>query len=449
VIAATLSEAASWVNGTLQGRDAKFSGVSTDTRRLVPGQLFAALRGPNFDAHEFLPQAAANGAVAALVERDLAAPLALLRITDSRLALGRLAAAWRQRFDIPVVAVTGSNGKTTVKEMLASILSHSGPLLVTRGNLNNDIGLPLTLFELSGSHRAAVLELGANHPTEIGYLGGLAKPSVAVINNAGPAHLEGFGTVEGVAHAKGELIGALGPSGIAVFNGDDEYVDVWRALCGDRRCFEFGFEAGCQIRGEMRAGGFDLLLGDERRTVRMPVPGRHNVMNALAAAAGAWAAGAAPDAIVAGLENAPSVPGRMQSLAGLHDSRLVDDTYNANPLSLDAALQTVSADRGQKWLVLGDMKELGADAAQLHRTAGERARALGFTRLYSLGSLAAEASRGFGGGGFEFEAAEALCEALRQALESADPGLTLLIKGSRGMRMERVVEALSRPGERA
>ncbi len=447
MIRASLTQAARWVDGVLEGPDREFAGVSTDSRTLTSGQLFAALSGPNFDAHEFLDQAVARGAAGALVDRLQPSSLGQMRVDDTRLALGRLARAWRETLAATVVAVTGSNGKTTVKEMLGAILGAQDPILMTRGNLNNDIGVPLTLFRLGPAHRWAVLELGANHAGEIAYLGELVKPAVSVITNAGPAHLEGFGSVEGVAHAKGELISALDADGVAVYNGDDEHVEVWRELRGERSCLEFGLGPGCQVRGELQKGEFDLVYAGQRRRIELPVPGRHNVMNALAAAAAALALGLDLDAISAGLAGVASVPGRLELVQGVHGARLVDDTYNANPRSLEAALETVASEPGSRWLVLGDMKELGETGAELHAAAGARARSLGFQRLFTLGSLSAEAAAAFGSGGESFDSLDELCERLKRELQAGAGSVTILVKGSRGMRMERVVAALRRPEE--
>ena len=419
-------------------------GVSTDTRTLAAGELFIALRGPNHDGHDWLAAARERGACAALVERRLPVPLPQLVVTDTRRALGQLAAAWRTRFAGLVLAVTGSNGKTTVKEMLAAILRQRGPVLATRGNLNNDIGLPLMLLQLRPEHGCAVLEMGASHAGEIAWLASLARPDVALVNNAGAAHLEGFGGLEGVARAKGELYAALPRGGTAVINADDAFASYWRTVGGARRVISFGLEKVADVSAgvELSATGARLQLRTPqgRAQAQLSVPGRHNVMNALAASACALAAGVGLKDISAGLAAFTPAPGRLASLPGAAGSRVMDDTYNANPSSLAAALAAVAAQPGEHWLVLGDMFELGADASRLHAACGTQARAAGFSRLFTLGEHSAEAARAFGSGALHFgQDAEGLARAV---LEILDPQVTVLVKGSRGMKMERVVQRL-------
>jgi UDP-N-acetylmuramoyl-tripeptide--D-alanyl-D-alanine ligase len=420
-------------------------GLSTDTRTLAAGELFVALRGPNHDGHDWLAAARARGACAALVERWQPDPLPQLRVADTRRALGLLAAAWRTRFAGPVLAVTGSNGKTTVKEMLAAILRQRGAVLATRGNLNNDIGLPLTLLQLRPEHRCAVLEMGANHAGEIAWLAGLARPDVALVNNAGAAHLEGFGGLEGVARAKGEIYAALPRGGTAVINADDDYAGYWRTVAGARRVLSFGLVKPADVSArveEQEAGArLQLITPQGRVQAHLAVPGRHNVMNALAATACALAAGVGLKDISAGLAAFTPAPGRLASLPGPAGSRVVDDSYNANPSSLAAALAAVAAQPGEHWLVLGDMFELGADAARLHADCGAQARAAGFSRLLTLGEHSAEATRAFGAGARHFAADEAALAAA--VLEGIGPQVTVLVKGSRGMKMERIVRRLA------
>ena len=362
---------------------------------------------------------------------------------------GLLAAAWRARHTMPLVAVTGSNGKTTVKEMIAAILAQRGPLLVTQGNLNNDIGVPLSLLRLDPAHRHAVIEMGANHSGEIAYLTRIARPTVALITNAGPAHLEGFGGIEGVAHAKGEIYQGLSADGIAVVNADDVYAPLWRELVGAHRMMTFGLKNLSDVRAEWRAeaGGSLLQLSTPAGGVqiKLPLPGRHNVMNALAAAAAALAAGAALADIKNGLEAMQPVHGRLEPAPGINGAELIDDTYNANPASLQAALDVLAACATRKWLVLGDMGELGEDAAALHEQAGEKARAAGVEALYATGVLSCHAVRTFGAGALHFANHTGLIAALTKQLEHETGGVTILIKGSRSARMEDVVAALSRP----
>jgi UDP-N-acetylmuramoyl-tripeptide--D-alanyl-D-alanine ligase len=443
MMAMQLYEAARVLDGRCRGADVGFQGLSTDTRKLMPGSLFFALQGPNFDGHAYVDVARAQGAAAAAVSQHCDSLLPQVEVDDTRLALGRLAAHWRSRFELPVIAITGSNGKTTVRAMTESILSHCGPTLSTRGNLNNDIGLPLTLARLDATDEFAVLEMGANHPGEIYYLAGIAQPSIAVVTNAGPAHLEGFGDLEGVARAKGEVFARLGPDGLAVINADDVFAPLWRELAGHCQVIEFGLRSNVPVTAEWHgdaAGSQVSLVTPQGGTeLWLPLPGRHNVMNALAATAVAQAAGAGLDAVRAGLESLQPVAGRfnIHRLAG--GIVLIDDTYNANPESLQVALEVLVQAQGETWLVLGDMGELGEAAADLHAAAGDSARAAGVSRLYGLGGLACRAVRNFAGPGGCFDDMEALLAALRADLSGP---VHILVKGSRRMRMERVISAL-------
>ena len=430
----------------VKGDDVRLDGVGSDSRRVRAGELFVALSGPNFDGNEFATQALRAGAAACLLERDTGAGPALI-VEDSRRALGLLAQHWRARFDIPLVAVTGSNGKTTVKEMLAAIFSRKGRVLATRGNLNNDIGLPLTLLGLHSEHDYAVIEMGANHPGEIAWLTALARPDVALITNAGPAHLEGFGSLEGVARAKGEIYAGLREGGCAIVNADDAFADLWRGLIAPGlRQLDFGIDSPAAVRATVAGdGGARIATPAGDFELRLPLPGRHNLMNALAATAAAVATGIEPGVIRAGLEFMSPVAGRLQLRAGLAGSRIIDDTYNANPASMQAALAVLRDFSGRHFLALGDMGELGGEETALHAQTGEQARASGVQRLYTLGRLAREAAASFGQGAQSFDDHEGLIECLRRDL-AAD--VTLLVKGSRRMHMERVVEALSAGGGR-
>jgi UDP-N-acetylmuramoyl-tripeptide--D-alanyl-D-alanine ligase len=448
-----LSQAATLAGGRLQGEDAVFDSISIDTRSLQRGALFVALQGPNFDGNDFLAEARTRGAVAAMVNRPVSDALPVIEVEDSRLALGRFAAAWRARHDIPVVAVTGSNGKTTVKEMIAAILAQRGAVLATQGNLNNDIGVPLTLLRLRNEHRYAVIEMGANHAGEIAYVAHLARPTVAVITNAGRAHLEGFGSLEGVARAKGELYQALDDTGIAVLNTDDRFADLWRELIGTRRTLSFGMKQSADVT--VLPGTEQMEVGDSLTTrfslhaphgdipVHMPLCGRHNVLNACAAAAATLALGATPQDIARGLAGLQTVKGRLQlrrAAAGLH---ILDDTYNANPASLRAALQVLAMAPGKKILALGDMGELGAGAEVMHGEMGEEARASGVEKLFTVGMLTRFTAERFGSGAQHFTSQADLIAALAKLLNDTAVGpVTLLVKGSRRMQMERVVEAL-------
>ncbi len=442
--ATTLGTLARTVDGALFGTDAGFAGVGTDTRKNVKGQLFVALSGPNFDGHDFVVAAARAGAAGALVVRRVETDLPQVVVDDTRTALARYACAWRMQFDIPVVGVTGSNGKTTVKQMVAAILGERGPVLATRGNLNNEIGVPLTLLDLEQSHHAAVIEMGANHGGEIATLAGIARPDIGVVTNAAAAHLEGFGDLDGVARAKGELFAALPAEGTAVINADDPYSDRWHETASHCRRVTFAVEADADFRAHDVAvaprARFTLVAPGGEREIVLPVAGRHNIANALAGAAAAVAAGANLTDVAAGLARFESAPGRLRVRAGIAGETVIDDTYNANPASLDAALAVLAAAGGRRWLVLGDMLELGARARDAHADAGRRARESGVERLYATGAMAEAVVAGFGEGAETFDDPTELVERMGGSL-SAD--LTVLVKGSRGMRMERVVAALT------
>jgi UDP-N-acetylmuramoyl-tripeptide--D-alanyl-D-alanine ligase len=451
-----LSQAANALRARMEGADVRFVDVSTDTRTIKQGDLFIALKGENFDGAKFVINALKSGAVAAVVNaqgyeqiRSILDPRSsILIVEDTRLALGKLAAHWRAQFDIPLVAITGSNGKTTVKEMLAAILSdvtgNPEDMLATLGNFNNDIGMPLTLLKLRANHRYAVIEMGTNHPNEIDYLTRIARPNVALINNAMGAHLQGLGSVEGVAKAKGEIFAGLASDGTAVINADDAYAAMWRTLAGTHRVFDFALEHPAAVKGQWKAKGYGGLLevrtpaGEMRMTLQ--VPGEHNARNALAAATAALALQVPQTVIVQALESFGGVAGRMQRKQGLHGSTLIDDTYNANPASVRAALEVLAQASGRRIFVLGDMGELGEEAAQFHREIGIAARELGIEKLYALGMLSKEAVREFGNGAEHFAEIEKLEMAIDKKL---DAQTTVLIKGSRFMKMERVVQFCS------
>ena len=440
----SLQQAAQAMHGQLFGVDHAFVGVSTDTRTLPRGALFFALKGPNFDAHRYLVEAERAGAAAVVVDAEATVSGACIRVADTRKALGDLARHWRGLFRCPLVAITGSNGKTTVKEMTASIFAALGRTHATQGNFNNDIGVPLTLFGLDVDRDDyAVVEMGANHPGEIARLVSLAQPDAAVVTNAGPAHLEGFGDLDGVARAKGEMFSGMPRSAVAVINRDDPRCGVWERLAAERPRLSFGIERAADIRArrQPRGTGDQLCLDTPAGTVELTLaaPGKHNVYNALAAAGLALAVGAPLDEIAQGLEAFRPVRGRMQAHETAVGALLFDDTYNANPASLAAGLDVLTSQPGRHWLVLGDMGELGADAAELHAECGRWAREKGIERLIALGPLAAVAAGAFGGRGEVFEDAETLVDALRGDLER---GVRILVKGSRVMRMERVVAGL-------
>ena len=442
-----LSDIAAACDGRLIGEDKTVNAVSTDTRQLAPGVLFVALRGERFDAHDFLDQAIASGA-AGLVVSDAAkipAGASALLVDDTRIALGRMAAAWRQKFAIPVLAVTGSNGKTTTKEMIAAVLkaAFGDAVLATDGNLNNDIGLPLTLLGLRDTHRAAVIEMGMNHPGEIAYLAPLGVPTVAVVTNAQRAHLEGMGDLDEVAREKGSIFGGLMPEGVAVINADDRYADFWRSMAGTHRQRSFGLDHPADVRAVVHQHGLstrlELVAAEGSAEVALALPGRHNARNALAAAASCLAAGIPFVAVVRGLEAFAGVKGRLQKRAGKAGAMLLDDTYNANPDSVRAGIDVLAATIGRKILVLGDMGEIGEASGQFHDEIGGYAKSQGIDRLYALGEASQQAVRNFGEGARHFCNVEKLIAAVSKEL---GPETTVLVKGSRFMKMERVADAL-------
>lgn len=441
-----LSEAAALLNVPFTGADAEVLRVSTDSRNTQPGDLFIALRGAKFDGGVYAAQALQQGAVGVILDADQAPEvLHAIRVPDTRIALGQLAAGWRNRFTIPIVAITGSNGKTTVKEMLAAILRAAAgaddAVLATEGNFNNDIGLPLMLLRLRDTHQYAVLEMGMNHLGEIDYLTRLAHPNVALINNAQAAHVGMLGSVAEIARAKCEIYNGLDAQGVAIVNADDAHVGMWREANIGRRIVSFGLGPDANVRGEYRSDeqGSTLTVHtvSERFEVRLHVPGTHNVRNALAACAAALALNIAPAHICAGLAGFTGVKGRLQKKPGRHGSTFVDDSYNANPDSVLAALKVLALHPGKKILVLGDMGELGDEAAALHAQMGLAARLAGIDKLFALGDLTRETVGAFGQGAMHFERIQELLTDLENELS---PDTTVLVKGSRFMHMERVVQ---------
>jgi len=447
----TLAEFARACGGRLSGNDAAYSDVVSDSRTLAPQQLFVALRGPRFDGHEFVGAALAAGAAGALVDAEQPVRLAQIIVPDTQAALERAARHWRAGFTGALVGVAGSNGKTTAKEMTAAILGQSGNCLATRGNLNNHIGVPLTLLRLTPAHRFAVVEMGANRAGEVAALVSIARPTIGMITNAGAEHLEGFGNLEGVARAEGEMVAGLTAGATAVINADDEFAGLWRALT-PARVVTFGVRepadfSAAEVHTSVGSEGFltqfRLSAPAGSAAIHLAVGGAHNVANALAAAAAAASAGAGLQHIAAGLAAVRAVPGRLQFKQGASGAWLIDDSYNANPSSVRAAIEVLSSLAGRKWLVLGDMAELGEFAHQAHSAIGEFARAHGVERLYATGSLAARAVDSFGAGAQWYSDAAALTAALTGALGKAAPDVRLLIKGSRVNRLERVVDALA------
>jgi len=444
-----LTEILRHATGQLAGEDRAFSSVSTDTRTLKPGALFVALTGPNFDGHNFVAQAAERGAAAALVDRPVAVALPQAVVGDSLAALSAFARQWRRQFHIPLIGVTGSNGKTTTKELLSAILSRIAPTLVTRGNLNNHIGVPLTLLELTAAHRYAIVEMGANHRGEIAHLAGIAEPTIGLVTNAGAAHLEGFGGLEGVALGKSEMFRHLPREGVAVVNADDAYASMWRDCRSVERCLTFGIEQRADFMARNIQSGdvagafridFELVTPDGARTARLGLGGMHNLRNALGAAAAAYAAGARLDDLVAGLAAMRAVAGRLDLKAAVNGAFLVDDSYNANPSSLKAGLDVLRSFSGTRWLVLGDMLELGDRENELHAEIGRYAKDSGIARLLAVGARSRFAVEAFGRGAQWFADMESL---IAEARSSLAPGTAVLVKGSHSSRLDRVATALA------
>jgi len=449
----SVAEAALAIGGRAQGAPVRFTSVSSDSRAVEAGALFVALRGERFDGHDFIDAACVRGAVAAMVdEQDTRVGIqdsrvALLIVEDTRLGLRRLALHWRSGFKIPLVAVTGSNGKTTVKEMIAAIFAaHFGTegALATEGNLNNDIGVPLTLLRLRPNHRAAVVELGMNHRGETALLAAIARPTVALVNNAQREHQEFMQGIADVAREHGDVLTSLPTDGVAVINADDEFADYWRALAGERLVRDFGLERAAAVSARYALTKFgadlDLIAPEGRIGFPISVAGVHNVRNALAAAAAATAVGASLDAVATGLSAFRGVKGRLQTKPGRNGCTVIDDTYNANPDSVRAAIEVLQRMPGRRILVLGDMGEVGEQGEAFHREAGRFAAQMGVDELLATGNLARHATGEFGQGGSWHARIEDLCA---EILSRAVPGAAILVKGSRFMHMERVVAVLA------
>jgi len=442
-----LAQVAAWCEGRLHGDDAEVDAVSTDTRTLAADGrrvLFVALKGGNFDGHAHVADAAVRGAVAALVAREVDAPVSQIVVADTERALGMLARALQSRRGGRVLAVTGSNGKTSVKSLLLSILAHAGKAYANPGNRNNEIGLPLAVIDAPDDAEFAVYEMGAGKPGDIAYLAGIARPDVALVNNIAPAHLERMGSLLGVADTKAAIYDALAADGVAVVNADDAFAPYFIERARSHRVIRFGLEASADvtarnIAADAEGSRFELAAPQGEVQVELALAGRHNVRNALAAASMALGAGVPLEAIRAGLGEARAVAGRLVRHRLGNGAWLVDDSYNANPGSLDTAIDTLAAAGGESWLVLGDMRELGDDAVALHAAAGGRAKAAGIARLYAIGELGAATVAAFGAGARHFDSHEALSQALRDDLRG---GVRILVKGSRGSAMDRVVAAL-------
>jgi UDP-N-acetylmuramoyl-tripeptide--D-alanyl-D-alanine ligase len=440
----SLAEAAAVLGAGVRGANARFSGVSTDTRTLRAGELFVALRGERFDGHAFLQSAATAKAAAAVVDADYEGelPLPAAVVRDTRLALGALARHWRARFHPALVAVAGSNGKTTVKEMLASILRrHAGDdaVLATTGNLNNDIGVPLMLLRMRHAHRWCAIELGMNHKGEIAYLADIARPTVALVNNAQREHLEFMRSVDEVAAENAAVYASLPTEGVAVVNADDAHAGYFRSRAGARRVVDFGLDTPaavtCECSLKALSSEVRLRAPDGEAQASLAIPGLHNVRNALAAAAAAHAVGIAVKTIAEGLAAFRAYTGRLQIREGRGGATVIDDTYNANPDSVRAAIDVLASCPGPTVLVLGDMGEVGAQGPDFHREVGAYARARGIGRLLAVGEATRHAVQAFGAGARHFDRLEELVAEVG--------GRSILVKGSRFMRMERVVAALT------
>jgi UDP-N-acetylmuramoyl-tripeptide--D-alanyl-D-alanine ligase len=447
----TLAKAANSMNGNLQGDNLEFRGVSTDTRTLRQGELFFALQGPNFDGAAFVEAAARQRASGAVVPAPVDADIPVIVVDDTLRALGLLAADWRQQMPATVIGITGSNGKTTLKEMVASCLSLSADTLPTQGNLNNEIGVPLMLAKLGREHRYAVIEIGANHAGEIARLTALVQPKIVAITNAAPAHLEGFGSLEGVARAKGEILTSEVQPETVILNADDEFFSYWCSLVPDIEIVSFGLAPQADFRASdvyaTESGSiFTLHMPHGELQITLPLFGAHNVLHACAAAAIASSLDIDDEQIKQGLEQVEPVSGRLQPVRSTSGDTLYDDSYNANPVSVVAAAKFLAAQPGTSWLVLGDMAELGDDAVELHAAVGGDLKNAGIDRLVATGDLCRHTVEAFGKGGHWFATQDEMIEMLRTSLDGSN---NVLVKGSRSMGMERVVAALQNGSDSA
>jgi UDP-N-acetylmuramoyl-tripeptide--D-alanyl-D-alanine ligase len=444
-----MSQIAEALDAELVGQDVLMTGVSKDTRDIKSGDLYVALKGERFDGHQFVAEANAAGAVGILVS-DLQAEkeVAQVQVSDTRIALGELAAYWRQKFTGKLIGITGSNGKTSVKEMCGKILvdfASESSVLTTRGNLNNDIGLPMMLLELREQHQYAVIEMGANHVGEIDYLTSIAQPDVALVNNVGPAHLEGFGSLENIAKAKAEIYNGLSDTGIAIINLDDAFSSFWQDYCASKRSISFSMlddkaDVFAKLISERR---YQVTVGDEMAELTLKVPGKHNVMNALAAIAATSVLDIPLQSIILSLSEFENIKGRLTVLTTESGCRVIDDTYNANPLSVSAAIDVLAGMQGSKTdntiLVLGDMAELGSNAERLHAEVGSKAKEAGISALYATGVLSANTVDAFGENGIHFATKDKLIDVLKESLTGSE---VVLVKGSRSAAMEKVVEEI-------
>jgi len=443
-----MSQLAEALETKLIGQDVLMTGVSKDTRDIKSGDLYVALKGERFDGHQFVAEANAAGAAGVLVsdlQTDNDVPQ--VHVSDTRIALGELAAYWRQKFTGKLIGITGSNGKTSVKEMCGKILvdfANKSSVLTTRGNLNNDIGMPMMLLELREQHQYAVIEMGANHVGEIDYLTSIAQPDVALVNNVGPAHLEGFGSLENIAKAKAEIYNGLSDTGTAVINLDDNFSSFWQDYCANKRSISFSMlDDGADVFAKLLSDcRYQVTVGDETAELALKVPGKHNVMNALAAIAVTSVLEIPLQSIVLSLSEFENIKGRLTVLTTESGCRVIDDTYNANPLSVAAAIDVLAELQDRKAntiLVLGDMAELGSNAEQLHAEVGSKAKEAGIAALYATGVLSAYTVDAFGENGFHFETKDKLIDVLKENITGNE---VVLVKGSRSAAMEKVVEEI-------
>jgi UDP-N-acetylmuramoyl-tripeptide--D-alanyl-D-alanine ligase len=443
-----LSEIATAVDGDLLGMDLAVSSVSIDTRTLAKTDLYIAIKGEVFDGHGFIDKAELAGASALMVSQACETELPQIVVKDTHLALAEMAGAWKSKAKVKTIAITGSNGKTTVKEMIAAILSVDADVLFTQGNLNNDIGVPLTLLKLQEQHQYAVVEMGANHSGEIAYSCRCTQQDVALITNVGAAHIEGFGSLEGIARAKAEIIEGLADGGVAILNKDDVFYGLWKAIAKDRKIVTFGLDKTAdvtakeiQFRVEKNKfiTGFVLSAADVEISIKLGLAGQHNVMNALAAAASCLNLGIKLSQIKRGLEKMQPVTGRLQPLIGKKGRLVIDDTYNANPSSVKAALKVLMQCEGEPWFVMGALAEMGADSVKKHEEIGELIKSMNVVRLLTIGSDAESTSSAFGRGAAFFKSQQQLIVYLQQEMKGNE---TVLIKGSRSQKMENIVAAL-------
>lgn len=440
-----LAEVAEFISAKHRGANVPFQFVSTDTRTLQPGDLYVALVGNRFDGHDYVELAIEKGACAVLISKEMNLTVPFLQVADTTQALGRLALFNREKFNKDVIAITGSSGKTTVKGMMATLLRQSNEVLVTRGNLNNHIGAPLTLLRINHTYDYAVIELGASAEGEIAYTSNLAKPTVSILTNAGNAHLEGFGDLETIVRTKGEIIDALGDDGIAVLNADSEHFNTWKERAGHRHVVSFGEAITANVRAEnieIDSTGcceFDLKIAEQSRHVHLKVMGQHNVHNALASAAACHGLGMSITDIVSGLQAFEGVEGRLIEKTGLNGSVVIDDSYNANPASVRAAIEVLSSRKGHSIFVLGDMAELGVETQLAHAEIGSYAREANLDEFFALGEFSRGAADAFGDNAHWFASHDSLVRFLKGKLNK---DVTVLVKGSRSAHMDRVVNEI-------